>query len=554
MKTVRIDFNKMNPLVDGFVVGRIGEHNATKLLITPPTEMQSNGDISFYYVAFETGGKVYHSERIEKADTIVVSLWKQLTENKTLSVQVEGCSKDESILEKSVLLTGLCFLPSVCGEKVDINCEGTQAITKGVEFVETAYGNVSEAIVYGVFPSNILKTTSYLKKITLIDVNSLPFRAFDLQTGLVEIVGLENVSRLDTGVFGSCSSLTTFTLNPELTEIPDQTFLGCKNLEMVDIPSSVIRIGNKAFEECRLLKSVNLESCESIGERAFYYCNALQKAELSKSLKTVGQYAFYNCTDLDIEEISVSTRINKYAFAQIRGIKKLTLYSPFIDTYAFGYCTNLKTLKIKSGTLLGSNCFYSCTALETCEFEDGTNVIPVSCFAQCSKLDIPFIKVELSINSSGFANTGMTEITIDCPVIGTNAFERCAKLKSVMLLNTTTINNYAFYNCPLLETVIFPEDLEISIGSSAFYSDSNLTAVSIPKLKSIGSSAFGSCTRLKDVVLGSKGNPVTSIHANSFNFCSSEDMKISIYVEDPSVPLANQPWGALNATIEYLKA
>lgn len=554
MKTVRIDFNKMNPLVDGFVVGRIGEHNATKLLITPPTEMQSNGDISFYYVAFETGGKVYHSDRIEKAEIIEISLWKQLTENKTLSIQIEGCNKDESLLEKSVLLTGLCFLPSVCGEESSINCEGTRAITKGIEVVETEYGYASEIIIYGLLPSNLIEANYYFKKITLINVTSLPFRAFDNLTGLEEVVGMENVVYMDTGTFGGCSLLKNVCLNPDLTEIKPQTFYNCKALETVDVPVGITRIGDKAFEECRSLISVNLENCEYIGERSFYGCSLLSNVALSENLKSIGEYAFYNCPVLDIEKVSATTRISKYAFCQDRGIKKLTLFSPYVDTYAFGYCTNLKTLKIKSGTLLGSNCFYNCTALETCEFEDGISAIPISCFAQCSKLDIPYIKVELSINSSGFANTGLTEITVDCPVIGTNAFERCAKLKSVMLLNTTTINNYAFYNCPLLETVIFPENSAVTIGLSAFYSDSNLTAINIPKLKSIGSSAFGSCTRLKDVVLGSKGNPVTSIHANSFNFCSSEDMKISIYVEDPSVPLANQPWGALNATIEYLKA
>ena len=554
MKTVRIDFNKMNPLVDGFIVGRIGEHNATKLLITPPAEMQGNGDISFYYVAFETGGKVYHSDRIEKADTLEVSLWKQLTENKTLSVQIEGCSKDESILEKSVLLTGLCFLPSVCGEEIDINCEGTRAITRGVEFVETEYGNASEVIVYGVFPSNILKSNSYLKKVTLIDVKALPFRAFDLQTGLVEVVGFEAVSQLDTGTFGSCSSLTKVTLNSQLTSIPAQTFYCCKNLEKIVVPSTVTQIGDKAFEECRLLASVNLENCETIGERAFYSCSSLKNVVFSDSLKTIGEYAFYYCSELDINEISVKTRINKYAFAQSRGLRKLTLYSPFIDTYAFGYCTNLKELIIKNGTLLGSNCFYSCTALETCEFEDGIESIPIACFAQCTKLNIPYIKVNGSINSSGFSNTGMTKITIDCPIIGTNSFERCTKLKAVTILNATNINNYAFYSCPLLETVVFPDDVDVSIGTSAFYSDGNLKSVNIPRLKSIGSSAFASCTGLKNVVLGSKNHPVTAVSANSFSGCSSEGMKISIYVEDPATPLANQPWGAINATIEYLQA
>ena len=369
-----------------------------------------------------------------------------------------------------------------------------------------------------------------------------------------EVVGMENVVYMDTGTFGGCSLLKNVCLNPDLTEIKPQTFYNCKALETVDVPVGITRIGDKAFEECRSLISVNLENCEYIGERSFYGCSLLSNVALSENLKSIGEYAFYNCPVLDIEKVSATTRISKYAFCQDRGIKKLTLFSPYVDTYAFGYCTNLKELTIKNGTLLGSNCFYNCTSLENCEFENGINVVPVSCFAQCNKLDMPYIKVEASINSSAFANTGMTEITVDCPVVGTNAFERCAKLKSVTLVNTKTLNNYAFYSCSLLENVVFPSDTEITVGSSAFYSDSNLKNINIPRVSTIGSSAFGSCTRLENVVLGSKGYPVTSIAANAFNFCSSEDMKISVYVDEPSTSLSNQPWGAINATIEYLQA
>lgn len=553
MKTLRIDFNKINPLVDGFIAGRIGEHNATKLLITPPAQMQENGDIGFYYVAFETGGKVYHSDRIEKADTIEVSLWKQLTENRSLAVQLEACSTDESVLEKSILLTGLCFLPSACGEETE-SCEGTQAITRGIEVVNTSYGYATDIIIYGMLPSNLIEANNYFKKITLVDVTALPFRAFDGLSGVTEIVGMENVTRIDTGTFGGCTNLKLVKLNPTLTTLPDQTFINCKGLEAIDLPQSITNVGAKAFEECRLLTAIDLQNCEYIGERAFYNCNALKTVSFSDSLKTLGQYAFYNCPNLEVEEINVATRINKYAFCQDKGIKQLTVYSPYIDTYAFGYCTNLKRVTIKHGTLLGSNCFYNCTALETCEFEDGINSIPVACFAQCKNLDIPYIKVELAINSSAFASTGMTEITIDCPTIGTNSFENCPKLTKVTILNATNVNNYAFYSCPLLETVIFPNDVDVSIGMSAFYNDRSLKSVNIPRLKSIGSSAFASCVSLNDVTLGSKGHPVSAIQSNTFHFCSSEGMKISIYVDDPSTPLANQPWGAINATIEYLQA
>ena len=82
---------------------------------------------------------------------------------------------DESVLEKSILLTGLCFLPSACGEETE-SCEGTQAITRGIEVVNTSYGYATDIIIYGMLPSNLIEANNYFKKITLVDVTSLPFR------------------------------------------------------------------------------------------------------------------------------------------------------------------------------------------------------------------------------------------------------------------------------------------------------------------------------------------------------------------------------------------
>ena len=65
----------------------------------------------------------------------------------------------------------------------------------------------------------------------------------------------------------------------------------------------------------------------------------------------------------------------------------------------------------------------------------------------------------------------------------------------------TSIGNYAFYDCSLLETVTFEEGSQLtSIGDSAFYDCRSLTSVEIPSsVTSIGDNAFYDCNALSSM-------------------------------------------------------
>ena len=83
-----------------------------------------------------------------------------------------------------------------------------------------------------------------------------------------------------------------------------------------------------------------------------------------------------------------------------------------------------------------------------------------------------------------------------------------------------------------------------SIGSCAFRS-SQLTDVYIPaNVKSVAGNAFMDCTTLKSVTF--HGTP-TSISATAFSGCSNVTFTVP-WVEGA---VANAPWGATNATINY---
>lgn len=108
------------------------------------------------------------------------------------------------------------------------------------------------------------------------------------------------------------------------------------------------------------------------------------------------------------------------------------------------------------------------------------------------------------------------------------------------------IGNFGFSNLQRFywpET--FPEGIT-TIGSDAFVNAFRLYNFVLPSsLESIGNNAFGNNLNLESVTF--KGTPRT-IAANAFNSCSK---LAAINVPWAEGAVANAPWGATNATINY---
>jgi hypothetical protein len=85
-------------------LGYIGEHNETQLIITPPTELAEDTDITNYCLALGVNSKTYHSESVTKAETFTVDLWQEVTASAIVYMQVEGMDSNGEILAKSKVL------------------------------------------------------------------------------------------------------------------------------------------------------------------------------------------------------------------------------------------------------------------------------------------------------------------------------------------------------------------------------------------------------------------------------------------------------------------
>lgn len=120
--TVTINYNTQ--AISAHTLGRIGEHNATTLVITPPTELSEDSRTTHYRIAFGVRDEAILSEAFTETP-ITVSLSKQLTRASRLSIQVVAYDSEGNYVGKSDKLSGFCLAPSV--EGTEISADGTNS-------------------------------------------------------------------------------------------------------------------------------------------------------------------------------------------------------------------------------------------------------------------------------------------------------------------------------------------------------------------------------------------------------------------------------------------
>ena len=155
-----------------------------------------------------------------------------------------------------------------------------------------------------------------------------------------------------------------------VTSIGERAFYDCDALTSITIPNSVTSIGDYAFSCCRALTSVTIpNSVTSIGDGAFRWCRALTSVTIPNSVTSIGDYAFYDCDALTSVTIPNSVTI--------------------IRDHAFCNCDALTSVTIPNSVRsIGDCAFYLCDALTsvTIENEEGKVAIGVSAFPDKAKI------------------------------------------------------------------------------------------------------------------------------------------------------------------------
>lgn len=144
-----------------------------------------------------------------------------------------------------------------------------------------------------------------------------------------------------------------------------------------------------------------------------------------------------------------------------------------------------------------------------------------------------------------------TAVTLTLPNnltrVGEYAFYNFTNLALTSLsAGVKSVGNYGFYGCKKLAITKLPDGF-LTVMNYAFYGCTSITSMEFPQtLKNIAVHAFENCTGLTEVTF--KAKPSGVFGSSAFKGCTNL-LTINVPWEEGAV--ANAPWGATNATINY---
>lgn len=326
--------------------------------------------------------------------------------------------------------------------------------------------------------------------------------------------------------------------------ISEYAFANSQGITSVEIPNTVVYIGDEAFSGCRSLRSVTIpNSVKSISDGAFMNCTSLTSIVIPNSVAQIGSAAFKGCTEL--EEITVP-----FVGRQLNGSGSYGSASYELFAYIFGEVPeSLKKVVVTGGSKIADSAFSGCDNLESITLPAGVTEIGNNAFSGCIRLaDITLPDTLTDISATAFQGTAYynntanwengvlyignylidaNEVTLSgaysikegTKALANMAFAGCTELTGVTIPSSITEIPYGFFvGCEKLESVVMPEGIT-KIGEGAFAGCTSLESFTIPaKVTKLERGLFYGCSSLKEIVIP---DTVTSIGEDVLSGCSN---------------------------------
>lgn len=342
-------------------------------------------------------------------------------------------------------------------------------------------------------------------------------------------------------------------LQGDVTEIPDNAFNGCGNLESVTIPDSVTGIGNSAFAGAASLSGVTLPpALQSIGDGAFSGCGSLEKVIMQGTTPpaSIGNAVFDGCKFVTdpagaggiIVPSGSAEEYNKaaggawgaYVTEGALTVTEEALRNKLQEVIGMLTAKNdttpeelINIVKSAIDRHFGADSTVRIAAIEHVKATmDSEGHLKLSIAAECqghsvsAERTIPIAKLPgrgWTLDEAGNLVIG-SQAGMEDWVLNGRAEGKFPGVKNILIQgDVTAILDDAFSGCCDLIAIVIP-DTVTSIGSLAFKHASSLSEITLPpNLQSIGDSAFSDCSSLEKVVM--QGETPPTIGASVFEEC-----------------------------------
>ncbi len=356
------------------------------------------------------------------------------------------------------------------------------------------------------------------------------FNILDGSTALLETLSVDGVTEITksgsyTFLYSQFPELVNFSAR-SLTSLPDSAFENCSKLRTVDLYSaqtlgnkafknsgvsdiiapSALRIGEECFKGCIRLTKLSFDSVTNIAEYAFHGCSNITEFSAG-AIDEFDLNILYGCVKLKSLSINGSKRLTGLEFSDINTLENLwPLLNSFsansltelpqyllyefknIQNVSFNNATEIPEFTLKGSGIVNAE-FAAAKSVSDYAFKDCTALETI-------KLDkVTSVGVDIFNGCQSVKSLSMNKIK-EFPVFDDYKynFENWNSLEYVSMDSLEVIPNRMFCNCSALERVSL--DSVTDIGESAF-SYSAISNTSFGSLERIGKKAFSNCKKLK---------------------------------------------------------
>ena len=219
------------------------------------------------------------------------------------------------------------------------------------------------------------------------------------------------------------------------------------------------------------------------------------------------------------------TSIGDQAFLACRNLTSVVIPEGVLEigSKAFQFCNKLTTVSIPNSVItIGASAFYSCTSLTSITIPQSVTSIGEKSFYNCKSLVTITVEEGNKVYDSRDNCNALIETDSNTLLLG------CSN--SVIPEGITFISDNAFYSNSNLTSITLPQSL-VSIGVASFMGCRGLTSLVIPaNVTTIGNQAFQNCTGLITITCNAETPPTVYVYT-----FSNVDTNIPVYVPDGCV-------------------